>query len=200
MACGKCKVTHYCDRVCQKRDWKQVHKSVCCKVSNIRKIEEAMHICVRVLTLMTMSAGREYLPVMVADNASVLDELFSFEKEDAVLTSGDAARNYSVTPDIDNNYVCNHFRQTQESRRVLFPVWDTALDSLVFVPVSSHFMVTGMGIDPEFVETSETCVQNNDNVYFIFLCGSDDGNQDVVAANTWVSVPGTKPKLCQKVR
>ena len=196
MCCSICKCAHYCHRVCQKRDWKQVHKSVCCANSETRQIQEAMHICIRALSLMTLSGGRGYAPTKVQTTVNVLDEFFSFEKEDATSDLGDDMPTYGLSCDPGNNYVCNHFRQKKESGRILFPIWDTVVDNLVFVPISLDFMKIGLGFDDNTVENCKTCIHNNDNLYFLLL----HGTQGCVGANTWVSVPGTRRKLCQKAR
>jgi len=196
MSCSKCKITHYCDKVCQKRDWKQVHKSVCSASSETKKIQEAMHICIRALTLMTLSAGPEYAPIKIQTKVSALDEVFSFENENATSDLGDGAPTFLMASDPANNYVCNHFRETKESGRVLFPIWDTVVDNLVFVPISRDFMKNGLKFQDAAIEACEVCVGNNDNVYFLLL----HGTQGCVGANTWVSVPGTERKLCQKAR
>jgi len=195
MCCGVCKMVHYCDRACQKRDWKQVHKSVCGVSSETKPLQEAMHTCIRALSLMTLCAGREYAPTRVKSTAGALGECFSFD-EDATCDVDDAAGIYTMRVDPVNNAVCNHFRRTKESGRVLFPIWDTAADNLVFVPISPDFMKNALGFDDTFTEHCRTCTENNDNVYFLLLCGK----QGCAGANTWVSVPGTRRKLCQKAR
>ena len=195
LSCATCKTVHYCDRACQKRDWKQVHKSVCGVSSETQPLQEAMHTCIRALSLMTLCAGREYAPTKVKSTAGALGECFSFD-EDATCDVDDAAPIYTMTADPVNNAVCNHFRRTKESGRVLFPIWDTVADNLVFVPISPDFMKNALGFDDTFTEHCRTCTENNDNVYFLLLCGK----QGCAGANTWVSVPGTRRKLCQKAR
>jgi len=196
MCCSKCKVVHYCDRACQKRDWKQVHKSVCSASSETNQIQEAMHICIRALSLMTLSAGRGYAPTRVQTKANLLDEFFSFEKEGATSDLGDAMPTYAMISDRANNYVCNHFREAKESGRILFPIWDTVVENLVFVPISLDFMKTGLGFGDATVEDCRISLDNNDDVYFLLL----HGTQGCVGANTWVSIPGTRRKQCQKAR
>ena len=196
MCCSKCKSVHYCDKECQKRDWKQVHKSVCSASNETKPIQEAMHICIRALCLMTLSAGKEYAPKKVQEKANVLDEIFSFEEEDAISNLADDTATYTMTSDPANNYVCNHFRHTKESARILFPIWDTVVDNLVFVPISLDFLKIGIGFNDNAVEDLKVRINNNDNVYFLLLHGTGG----CVGANTWVSVPGTRRKLCQKAR
>ena len=62
----------------------------------------------------------------------ILNSIFSFEKMDAIL-HGDDAFVAQVQINHDDNPVCNHFRQRQESNRILFPIWDTCTDNMVFV-------------------------------------------------------------------
>ena len=54
----------------------------------------------------------------------------------------------------------------------------------------------GIGFGEDTVEDCKISLENNDNVYFLLL----HGTQGCVGANTWVSVPGTRGKLCQKAR
>ena len=55
LSCGKCKTTHYCNRACQKRDWKHGHKSVCRPEEGNKGIEIVLHMCVRVLSYMRLT-------------------------------------------------------------------------------------------------------------------------------------------------
>jgi len=57
LSCATCKTIHYCNKVCQKRDWKQRHKSVCRPVKGKEGLEVVMHICVRALTLMRLTCS-----------------------------------------------------------------------------------------------------------------------------------------------
>jgi len=91
MSCGTCRVTYYCDRACQRRDWKQVHKSVCRDMGGKKCMEEVLHICVRALTLMALSTtGGAFAPfAFTATDPGGLNSIFSFEQHDAVLSAED---------------------------------------------------------------------------------------------------------------
>jgi len=82
LSCVTCKVTHYCDRACQKRDWKKGHKSMCRPAEGKQDINVVMHICVRALTFMSLTLvfddGSERLTVV---SPNVLSSIF-LEKTD----------------------------------------------------------------------------------------------------------------------
>ena len=201
MSCGTCRVTYYCDRACQRCDWKQVHKSVCRDMGGKKCIEEVVHICVRALTLMALSTtGGAFAPfTFTATDPGGLNSIFSFEQHDAVLSAEDT---FTVQGTIDShdNRVCNHFQKKQESARILYPVWETATDTMVFIPISLDFLASGLGAPKHLVQNIESCINNNGNVFYMLVKGVIDGKIGVVGANSWVNVPRTQRKLCQKAR
>jgi len=198
LSCSKCKLVHYCDVVCQKRDWKQVHRSVCRDMGGKKCIEDVMHICVRALTLMTLPV-EECNMGFSAHECMKLDDFFSFDKADMTVSmQKDIITDHAVINPYDNP-VCNHFRQKKEGNRILYPIWDRDIENLVFVPISLDFL-RFLGAGPSFLADIETTIQNNDNVYFVLVEGTVDGKHMVVGVNSWVSFPGTHRKLCQKVR
>jgi len=143
MSCGVCKSAYYCNRECQKRDWKLYHKPVCSATPIVKNLKVS-NLCVRILSIMSILATSEgTAPVCeMMGKPDILNSMFSFEKKDAIL-HGDDAFVAQVQINHDDNPVCNHFRQRQESNRILFPIWDTCTDNMVFVPVSFDFMTGG---------------------------------------------------------
>ena len=143
MSCAVCKVTHYCNRECQKKDWKLNHKMMCGPTPVMQNLESAQ-MCVRILTLISLSTTSEGVDHchLVMEKPDVVTSVFSFEKEDALLLHDDAvAMQMIVKP--DDNRVCNHFRQKKERNCILQPIWDTCTDSLAFVPVPFGFIMGG---------------------------------------------------------
>jgi len=147
---------------------------VCGVSSETRLIQEAMHICIRALSLLTLSAGREYEPTKVKTKVSVLDEIFSFEKENATSDLGNAMPTYAMTSDPANNYVCNHFRETKELGRVLFLIWDTVVDNLVFVPISLDFMKIGLKFNNHTLEAAKHLLRTTIMCIFFYCTGDRD--------------------------
>ena len=143
MSCGVCKITHYCNRECQKRDWKAMHKAVCSAAPIVKTLELSL-LCVRILSIMSMCATRSGMAASfeVKETQGVLNSIFSFEKKGA-LALGDNAFTAVMRINDDDNPVCNHFREKQEPDRIPIPIWDTCTDTLAFVPVSLDFMMGG---------------------------------------------------------
>ena len=140
MSCSKCRITHYCDRVCQKCDWKQVHKSVCCASSEKKSIQEAMHICIRALSLMTLSGGRGYAPTQVETKVSVLDEFFRLEKRTRLLIW--VGMIYPPTPwlQIQPTIMSAIISDKWKSQPTyFFPIWDTVVDKSSVCPDLTRF-------------------------------------------------------------
>lgn len=188
MSCGACKVVHYCNRECQKRHWKAGHKAVCRPMQSDKNIEAVARICVRALSLMEMPTNidRKVLR-LTAENPAILNSIFSFEKKDALSTAADA---FAVQVRIDplDNRVCNHFRETRGSNRILYPIWDTVTDNLVFIPVPLEFVFFVQGLPLALVKENEARIQKNNNVYGMFVKGVVDGNPGMVATHSFVSI------------
>jgi len=55
-------------------------------------------------------------------------------------------------------------------------------------------MKIALGLDDNTVEDCKVSIDDNDNVYFLLLHGEQG------CVGNWVSVPGTRRKLCQKAR
>jgi hypothetical protein len=143
MSCGVCKKAHYCNRECQKRDWKLCHKLVCSATPIIKNLDVS-DLCVRILSIMSLSRTSSVgsASCVMMGKPDILNSLFSFEKKDA-LSMGEDAFAVKMLINDDDNPVCNHFRQKQESSRILVPIWDTCTDNLAFVPISFEFMIGG---------------------------------------------------------
>jgi len=166
MSCGVCKATHYCNRECQKKDWKLVHKMICGPTSVIQDLETSQ-MCVRILSLMTIptTSGGVDPCHLAKEELDVLTSEFSFEKEDALLLHDDAWAG-QMTVKSDDNRVCNHFRQKKEPNRILVPIWDTCTDSLAFVPVSFGFM---MGKEAGSCSEEDACARKEWKVYCLAM-------------------------------
>jgi len=187
LSCATCKGTHYCDRVCQKRDWKRGHKSMCRPAEGKQDINVVMHICVRALTFMSLTSvfddGSERLTVV---SPNVLSSIFLEKTDPRSQTYVDLANDENAT---DKNRVCRHFRDKQECNRILFPIWETATDNLAFVPISMDFMSNGLGIPDTLVESLKTKISANDKTYFVLVMGMVNGKLAVVGGNSFVVMP-----------
>ena len=187
MSCGVCKNTHYCNRECQKRDWKLCHKLVCSATPVIKNLEASL-LCVRILSIMSLSANPEGASVdgvMILER-DVLNTLFSFEKKDA-LSLGDDAFAVQMRINDDDNPVCNHFRQKKEADRMLFPIWDTCRDNLAFVPVSFDFMMGG-GTRTGSGSVMDAYIRRHFKIYSVCMKSVDDDKRPVLPFATFVKV------------
>jgi hypothetical protein len=101
-----------------------------------------------------------------------------------------AANAFAVQVCIDplDNRVCNHFRDTRESNRILYPIWDTVTDNLVFIPVPLEFVFFVQGLPVALVKENKARIHKNDNVYGMFVKGVVDGNPGMVATHSFVSI------------
>jgi len=199
MSCGKCRVCHYCDRQCQKIDWKRIHKEACQNPLSDPTIAEVLHVCVRILSLLSLlKDGGDMRITFDAIGTEVLDDLFAFDEKKTGKSKGVPLSTFSAKVNSSNNFVCRHFEKKKETRRFLMPIWDSETDNLLFIPVCSDFLLNGLYSDAEYVEKCETCVNNNDNVYFVMAYGIVRNELCGASASSWVSVPGTQKKLCQK--
>jgi len=157
-----------------------------------KNIEAVARICVRALSLMEMPAkiDREELRLK-AEKPAILNSFFSFEKKDALSSAADA---FAVQVRIDplDNRVCNHFRETHESNRILYPIWDTVTDNLVFVPVPLEFVFFMQGLPVGLAKENEARIHKSGNVYAMFVKGVVDGTPGVVATHSFVSVCGVE--------
>jgi len=187
LSCATCKTVHYCDRACQKRDWKQWHKSVCRPADDKQDIDAVMYICVRALTFMRLTSviddGSEILTILSPD---VLSSMFLEKTDPRSQTYVDLANNEKP---IDKNRVGHHFREKQECNRILFPIWETATDNLAFVPISMDFMSNGLGIPNALVESFKTKISANDKMYFVLVMGIVKGELAVVGGHSFIAVP-----------
>ena len=187
LSCATCKVTHYCDRACQKRDWKKGHKSVCRPVEGKQDIDVVMHICVRALTLMRLTSvfddGSEILTIV---SPNVLSSIFLEKTDPQSQMYVDLANEENAT---GKNRVGNHFLEKQEWNRILCPIWEAATDNLAFVPISMDFMSNGLGIPDALVESFKTKISTNDKTYFVLVMGMVNGKLAVVGGNSFVVIP-----------
>ena len=186
LSCAICKVVHYCDRACQKSDWKNGHKSVYCRTEGKQGIEGVLHICVRALSLMKFSEseidGSEYITWMSQDVLSSL-----------ILQKTDPRSKKYVELATDENptgkdRVCKHFRKKKESNRILFPIWEVATDNLSFVPISLHFLSNGLGVTDDLVKSFETKMSTNDNMYFVVVMGMVKGKLAVTGGRSFIAI------------
>jgi len=187
MSCGVCKNVHYCNRECQKRDWKLYHKSVCSATTIVKNLE-VCNLCVRILSIMSISATSEGVPPMceMMGKPDILNSIFSFEKKEAILM-GDDAFVAQVHVNHDDNPVCNHFRQKQESNRILLPIWDTCTDNMAFVPVSFDFM-TGGCVPEGSRNVMDTHICKNSKTYSICAKYLGDDKRILLPVHTFVKV------------
>jgi len=185
MSCGGCRNAHYCHRECQKRDWKLAHKLVC-GATPFTKNLEASYLCVRILSIMTVSGGPSGASAssVVLGKADILNSHFSFEKKDALSLNDDAFA-AEMRINHDDNPVCNHFRQKRESNRILFPIWDTCTDNLAFVPISFDFM---MGSGTPMGSVADAHVRKNFQNYSVCVECADADKRIVLPVATFVKV------------
>jgi len=199
LSCAVCKVTHYCDRACQKRNWKQGHKSVCLPTKGKEGIEVVMNICIRALNIMRLFIDLEdeegNSEKYISEN--VVSSVILQKKDPRSKTYVDLANNELGTGGIFDR-VCNHFREKQESNRILCPIWETATDNLVYVPISLDFLSNGLGVPDALVESFKTVMSTNDGVYFVLVMGKVKGKLAVVGGNLFIAIADTSQKLCQQ--
>ena len=158
-----CTVTNYCNKQCQRRVWKSRHK-----LTPIVKNLAASDLCVRILSIMSACSTSEGISLM--EKSDIMHSLFSFEKKDALSLGNDSFAEYMCIDD-DDNPVCNHFRQKQESNHILFPIWDTCTDNLAFVPVSFDFMIES----PIPLRGIDESIRKNSQIYSMRVKCVDDG-------------------------
>jgi len=195
MSCGVCKLTHYCNKECQKRDWKESHKLVCSATPMLKNLE-ASYVCVRILSIMSLSATSEGVAPRCETmiNPDILKSAFSFEKKNALSLE----KNASVTLvhiNHDDNAVCNHFRQKQESSRLLVPIWDTGTDNVAFVPVSFDFMMGGCA-PAATCSATELCMRKHFKIYSVGVKCADDGKPPQKGLKGSVLPVSTFIKVC----
>jgi len=121
----------------------------------------------------------------MAQNIS-LNSLFSFENKDA-LSLGEDAFAMQMRINDEDNAVCNHFRQKQESDRILFPIWDTCTDNLAFVPVSFDFMLGG-GAPAATCSATDACIRKHFKIYSVCVKCADDDKRIALPVATFVKV------------
>jgi len=186
LSCAICKVVHYCDRACQKSDWKNGHKSVCCRTENKQGIETVLRMCVRALTFMKFTDmcrdGSEYLTVVSPD---VLSYLF-LPKTDPHSKKYVELANDKYPSGKDR--VCNHFLEKHELNRILCPIWEAASDNLSFVPISLDFLSNGLGVTDALVKSFETQMSTNDNMYFVVVMGMVKGKLAVIGDSSFIAI------------
>ena len=178
-----CTVTNYCNKQCQRRVWKSRHK-----LTPIVKNLAASDLCVRILSIMSACSTSEGISsrCVMMEKPDILNSLFSFEKKDALELGNDAFAAYMRIND-DDNPVCNHFRQNQESNRILFPIWDACTDNLVFVPVSFDFMMGG-GASAGSCSVIDESIRKISQIYSVGAKCVDDGKRIVLPVATFVKV------------
>jgi len=200
LSCAVCKNMHYCDRACQKRDWKHGHKSVCRPKTAKEGIEVVMNICIRALNVMRFS-------IEVEDEAGNSKKYFSenfmssvfLQKKDPRLQTYLDLVNYELGPGgVVADGVCSYFREKQEPNLVLCPIWETATDKLVFVPISLDFLSNGLGVPDALVESFKTTMSTNANTYFVLVMGMVRGKLAIVGGNSFIVIHDTPQKLCQQ--
>jgi len=131
------------------------------------------------------------------EKSDIMHSLFSFEKKDALSLGNDSFAEYMCIDD-DDNPVCNHFRQKQESNHILFPIWDTCTDNLAFVPVSFDFMIASPN-KPGAPLKGPPCgggacggidesIRKNSQIYSVGVKCVDDGKRMVLPVATFVQV------------
>jgi len=191
LSCAACKSSYYCDRACQKRDWKQGHKSQCRPANGKQSIEVVMNICVRALTIMRFFTE-------VQDEEGNSHKYMSENVMSSILLPKTDPRSKTYTDLANDEWatggrfdrVCDHFRDKQESNRILYPIWETAVNNLAFVPISLDFLSNGLGVPDALVESFQKNMSTNDNTYFVLVMGMVDGNLAVVGGNSFIVTPG----------
>jgi len=199
LSCAVCKNMHYCDRACQKRDWKHGHKSVCHAKTAKEGIEVVMNICIRALNITRSS-------IMVEDEAGNSQKYISenflnstlLQKKDPRLQTYLDLVNYELGPGGVADRVCSHFREKLEPNLILCPIWETATDNLVFVPISLDFLSNGLGVPDALVESFKTTISTNANTYFVLVMGMVRGKLAIVGGNSFIVNHDTPQKLCQQ--
>mmetsp|Transcript_40407 Transcript_40407/g.65131 ORF Transcript_40407/g.65131 Transcript_40407/m.65131 type:complete len:311 (-) Transcript_40407:114-1046(-) len=186
LSCAICKVEHFCDRACQKSDWKSGHKSVCCRKEGKQGIEVVLHMCVRALFLMKFTSvvtiDSELLTVMSPD---VMSSLFLQKTDERSKKYVELAKDRY--PD-GKDRVCEHFSEKQESNRILFPIWETATDNLAFVPISLDFLLNGLGVAEDLVQSFETKMSTNADMFFVVVMGMVQGELAVVGGSSFIAI------------
>jgi len=69
LSCGGCRISHYCDRTCQRHDWKNGHRTQCCKQKALSKTHSrVLDACIKMLSLMCIDWTGENSGIMAEDN------------------------------------------------------------------------------------------------------------------------------------
>jgi hypothetical protein len=84
--------------------------------------------------------------------------------------------------------VCEHFSEKQESNRILFPIWETATDNLAFVPISLDFLLNGLGVAEDLVQSFETKMSTNADMFFVVVMGMVQGELAVVGGSSFIAI------------
>ena len=203
LSCATCRVVHYCHRDCQKRDWKQRHKSVCRPLKGKEGLEVVMHICVRALTLMRLTCA-VWCEKLCDDGSDDPFEMVTIASPDLMvcMLSGRSDSSSKEHFDLANaahpagtDRVSQHFRDQQESNCILCPIWEAATDNLAFVPISLDFMSIGLGAPDALVESFKTTMSTNANTYFVLVMGRVRGKLAVVGGSSFVVIADTPQML-----
>ena len=189
MSCAACKITHYCNRACQKMDWKSAHKQMCPSTERDKTIHAVAIACVRILTLMCISPKFDLTGTdFTVENPSVLKSHFSFEAHDDTVLDDDAFALQMHINDNDNR-VCNHFRARREPNRILYPVWETATDNLAFIPVSLDFVYFELGAPVGSAAPAASLTEDSARIrYPVFVKGVADGKCTAATTHSFVVV------------
>jgi len=199
LSCGGCKLVHYCDRKCQKRDWKEAHKLVCCPPKAKDGMEFVMHLCIRALTIIRFF-------VEVQDEMGGLKKVMSQNVMSSILLQRSDSRSQTYIDLAKEEWVtggrfdrvCNHFREKQESNRILYPIWETTTDNVSFVPISLDFMSNGLGIPDALVTCFKKRISANEDTFFVLVSNTMNGKVAVVGGNSFILTPCAAQKLCQE--
>ena len=69
LSCGGCRMSHYCDRSCQRSDWKNGHRTQCCKQKVLSKTHSrVLDTCIKMLSLMCIDWTGENSGILAEDN------------------------------------------------------------------------------------------------------------------------------------
>jgi len=69
LSCGGCRMSHYCDRDCQRSDWKNGHRTQCCKQKVLSKTHSrVLDTCIKMLSLMCIDWTGQDSGILAEDN------------------------------------------------------------------------------------------------------------------------------------
>ena len=199
LSCGRCKSAHYCDKECQKLDWKEGHKLVCCPQNDEVALSSVMRLCIRALTCMRffVEAEDEMGIPYKCMSKNVMKSILCKSTDSRSRKYKDLVQKEKSTLQIFDR-VCDYFCDKKEANRILYPIWETATGILSFVPISLDFMSNGLGVPDALMASFQEQMSHKQDNFFVLVIGKVNGKIAVVGGDSFIHAPGTELKSCEE--